>query len=102
MRVIILIITLYIYGPDFTGGNSNICDTNGNLILYSDGFNIYDSAGNYIDDGDTIVPASYYNQYMVRIHYHKAVFSCQWIAINIILLPQQTVRVIYVLVVIMM
>jgi len=47
----------------FTGGNSAISDTNGNLILASDGFNIYDSNANYIDDGDTIVPVSYYNQY---------------------------------------
>jgi hypothetical protein len=47
----------------FMHGNSNICDTNGNMILCSDGFNIYDSIGNYIDGGDTIVPVSYYNQY---------------------------------------
>jgi len=47
----------------FTGGNSNICDTNGNLILCSDGFNIYDSMGNYIDEGDTLVPIDYYNHY---------------------------------------
>ncbi|MBK9482300.1 MAG: hypothetical protein IPO02_10065 [Bacteroidetes bacterium] len=47
----------------FTGGNSNICDTNGNLILCSDGFNIYDSMGNYIDEGDTLVPVDYYNHY---------------------------------------
>ena len=38
-----------LYSPYFTGGNSNICDTNGNLILCSDGFNVYDSMGNYID-----------------------------------------------------
>ncbi len=49
--------------PYFTGGNSNICDTNGNLILCSDGFNIYDSVGNYIDEGDTLVPVDYYNHY---------------------------------------
>ncbi len=36
----------------FMHGNSNICDTNGNMILCSDGFNIYDSIGNYIDGGD--------------------------------------------------
>jgi hypothetical protein len=47
----------------FTGGNSAICDTNGNLILCSDGFNIYDSVGNYIDGGDTLVPVDYYNHY---------------------------------------
>jgi hypothetical protein len=47
----------------FTGGNSAICDTNGNLILCSDGFNIYDSVGNYLDGGDTLVPVDYYNHY---------------------------------------
>jgi len=52
-----------LYSPYFTGGNSNICDTNGNLILCSDGFNIYDSVGNYIDEGDTLVPVDYYNHY---------------------------------------
>lgn len=44
----------------FTQGNSNICDTNGNLILCSDGYNIYDSIGNYIDEGDTLVPKDFY------------------------------------------
>jgi hypothetical protein len=52
-----------LYSPYFTGGNSNICDTNGNLILCSDGFNVYDSMGNYIDEGDTLVPIEYYNHY---------------------------------------
>jgi hypothetical protein len=39
----------------FMLGHSNICDSNGNLILVSDGYNIYDSLGNYIEDGDTLV-----------------------------------------------
>jgi hypothetical protein len=46
----------------FSSGNSNICDTNGNLILASDGYNIYDSTGNYIDGGDTLVPKYHYEQ----------------------------------------
>ena len=58
------ILMRYTYnGADFDAGSSSICDTNGNLILYSNGFNIFDSTGNYLEDGDTIVPTSYYNQY---------------------------------------
>jgi hypothetical protein len=48
------------YSPYFTKGNSNICDLNGNLILCSDGYNIYDSNANYIDGGDTIIPKDFY------------------------------------------
>jgi hypothetical protein len=48
------------YSPYFTKGNSNICDTNGNLILCSDGYNIYDSIANFIDGGDTLVPKDHY------------------------------------------
>jgi hypothetical protein len=44
----------------FAMGNSNICDTAGNIILYSDGFNIYSKNGAYIDGGDTIVPNDHY------------------------------------------
>ncbi len=51
------------YSPYFAQGNSNICDTNGNLILCSDGFNIYDSTANFIDGGDTLVNVDYYNHY---------------------------------------
>lgn len=54
----------WIVGPNgthyFQMGNSNICDTAGNLNLCSDGYNIYDSAGNYIDGGDTLVPFDFY------------------------------------------
>ncbi|MBK6331152.1 MAG: hypothetical protein IPF62_11810 [Bacteroidetes bacterium] len=31
------------------------------MILCSDGFNIYNSIGNYLDEGDTIVPPYYFN-----------------------------------------
>jgi hypothetical protein len=44
----------------FHHGHSNICDTNGNLILACDGYNIYDSLGNYIEDGDSLVSLSLY------------------------------------------
>ena len=44
----------------FSAGNSCISDTNGNLILASDGFNIYDSSGQWLLDGDTLIPSYYY------------------------------------------
>ena len=47
----------------FTGGNSSISDTNGNLVLASDGFNVYGSNGQWLEDGDTLVPSIYYIQY---------------------------------------
>ncbi|MBK6331129.1 MAG: hypothetical protein IPF62_11670 [Bacteroidetes bacterium] len=50
----------YFLNSWFDKGNSNICDTNGNLILCSDGYNIYDSNANYIDGGDTLVPKDFY------------------------------------------
>ncbi|MBK7762510.1 MAG: T9SS type A sorting domain-containing protein [Bacteroidetes bacterium] len=48
------------YASYFTKGNSNICDSSGNLMLCSDGYNVYDSNTNYIDGGDTIVPKDFY------------------------------------------
>jgi hypothetical protein len=45
----------------FDSGSSSICDTNGNLILASDGMNIYDSYGNYIQEGDTLIPPAWYD-----------------------------------------
>lgn len=50
------------YWTYFHKGNSSICDTNGNLIIACDGFNVYDSAGNYIDNGDSLVPHDLYVQ----------------------------------------
>lgn len=44
------------YSPYFAHGNSNICDNSGNLILISDGYHIYNSQVNLIENGDTIVP----------------------------------------------
>ncbi len=48
----------------FTGGNSNICDSYGNIILATDGMNIYDSTGNFIDKGDTLASSNFYNYYV--------------------------------------
>jgi len=47
----------------FSTGSSSISDTNGNLILASDGFNVYNAYGSYIDGGDTLVPIDLYNYY---------------------------------------
>ncbi len=44
----------------FSGGGSNICDTSGKLILASDGYDVYDRLGNYIEDGDTLIPKDFY------------------------------------------
>jgi hypothetical protein len=52
-----------ISSPYFDIGHSNICDTNGNLILCSDGFHIYDSNAILIDGGDSLVPMHYINHY---------------------------------------
>ncbi len=45
----------------FDKGSSNICDSNGNIILTSNGMNIFDRNGNYIDEGDTLIPKDYYD-----------------------------------------
>jgi hypothetical protein len=45
----------------FSAGNSCISDTNGNLVLASDGYNIYDNIGQTIEGGDTLVPLNIYN-----------------------------------------
>jgi hypothetical protein len=47
----------------FVQGTSCISDTNGNLILASDGFNLYDVFGGVILNGDSIVPKNYYTNY---------------------------------------
>jgi len=45
----------------FNRGSSNICDSNGNIILASNGMNVYDRNGNWIDAGDTLIPKDWYN-----------------------------------------
>jgi hypothetical protein len=44
----------------FVHGKSNICDSNGNVRLISDGFNIYDRNGFVIENGDTLVDKYHY------------------------------------------
>jgi hypothetical protein len=59
----------------FQHGNSNICDSNGNLILSSDGYNIYDSNGIYLDGGDTLIPKDFYiDQYGSSILPQTSIF----------------------------
>jgi hypothetical protein len=67
---------LGIYGNKFFHtGNSNICDSDGNVILASDGFSIYDSLGNYLDNGDTLVPLDYFiNQSGTNIGSQTSIF----------------------------
>jgi Secretion system C-terminal sorting domain len=43
----------------FASGHSNICDTNGNLYLVSDGMNLYNKQRVLIEDGDTLVPSAF-------------------------------------------
>ncbi len=52
----------------FTRGKSNICDSNGNLILLCNGMNIFDTNGSYLDGGDTIIPKDYYNDQLGISH----------------------------------
>lgn len=70
----------------FTKGNSNICDTNGNLILCSDGYNVYDSNANYLDGGDTLIPKIILFQRMDSALLHNRAFFYLWIVVSIILL----------------
>lgn len=44
----------------FHGGNSCISDSNGNLILVSDGFSIYNGNGQFLDEGDTLSELDYF------------------------------------------
>ncbi|MBK7763795.1 MAG: T9SS type A sorting domain-containing protein [Bacteroidetes bacterium] len=45
----------------FTAGNSCLSDSNGNLVLASDGYNVYDSLGDFIEEGDTLAALNIYN-----------------------------------------
>jgi hypothetical protein len=51
------------YSPYFANGNSSICDSSGNLLLCSDGYNVYDSTAALIQNGDTLVPKLLYEHY---------------------------------------
>ncbi|MBK7691066.1 MAG: T9SS type A sorting domain-containing protein [Bacteroidetes bacterium] len=55
--------TLQIPFRTFLRSRSNICDSTGSMILLSDGGNIYDRDGGLIENGDTLTPTSWYNEY---------------------------------------
>ena len=42
-------------------GHSNISDSSGHIIFSTDGMDVFNSLGNIVDNGDTIVPTLYYN-----------------------------------------
>jgi hypothetical protein len=44
----------------FDNGKSNICDTNGKLILLCNGHNLYDSSLNLLENGDSLTFAAHY------------------------------------------
>ncbi len=45
----------------FTNGHSNICDSaNGRLLLLSTGYVLYDTVGNIVENGDSLVPKKIY------------------------------------------
>jgi hypothetical protein len=45
----------------YENGHSNICDTNGSLLLCSNGLNITNHTGAFIDGGDTLASPFFYN-----------------------------------------
>ncbi|RFM37049.1 T9SS type A sorting domain-containing protein [Chitinophaga silvisoli] len=51
-----------LYSPYFADGNSNICDSFGNLLLCSDGYQVYDKNVSVIDGSDTLVPHAIFNR----------------------------------------
>jgi hypothetical protein len=46
----------------FTGGHSNICDGNGRLLLFTNGYTLFDSLGNVVMGGDTLVSPQMFDQ----------------------------------------
>jgi PKD repeat protein len=54
---------------DFTGANASICDSNGELILYSNGMHIHDSTHTDIINGDTIGYSDYWDIWVAEDYY---------------------------------
>lgn len=44
-------------------GKSNICDSNGQLLILCNGMRLFNASGNLIESGDTLVPEAYYVGY---------------------------------------
>ena len=51
------------FSPYFATGHSNICNKDGNFILCSDGYNVYNNQTILLDNGDSIVPKEIMNLY---------------------------------------
>lgn len=74
----------------FPNATSSICDSNGNLLFMSNGMNVMDAQGIYIEGGDTLAPLAMYlyNQGYSRstqgslilpMSHHKYYFvNCAW------------------------
>jgi hypothetical protein len=62
----------YNTGKPFWEEHANICDTNGNVHLISDGLNIYDRNGITIEDGDTLCSVYFYLDQNGYAHYSQA------------------------------
>jgi hypothetical protein len=45
----------------FDWGSTNICDSSGNIIIRSNGYNLYDRNINLIENGDTMGGVKFYN-----------------------------------------
>jgi hypothetical protein len=59
---------------DQYGGGSNICDSNGNLILFTDGFKLYDNNLNYIYNGDSLTPPKFAAYYETNGYPQSSIF----------------------------
>ena len=49
------------HGRYFDSGGSSICDSSGNIVICSDGYNIYDKSLNYLDGGFHLTDSAFYN-----------------------------------------
>ena len=61
------------FSPYFDGA-ANICDKNGNLILMTDGYNVYDKNANMLDNGDSIVPKEIMDKYQFSSYSQSSIF----------------------------
>lgn len=49
------------HGRYFTNGSSSICDSNGNMLLCCDGYNVYNSSLTYLDGGYKLADSLFYS-----------------------------------------
>ena len=55
--------TFSITTTGFLFGKSNVCDSNGQLSFLSNGMRLFNKSGLLLENGDTLVPASYFVAY---------------------------------------